>query len=299
VFYKLKDRFHRIRFAAQCGAVLDAPPVALQRSATTALLSQLQHKDVLMFLLAVKSFARHVPLGRVFVLDDGSLVASDLDVLSKHIPGVGFLELATYRGAACPTGGCWERLLAISSLVADHYVVQLDSDTLTLGPIPEVRDCIERGAAFALGTWDRQTDESMAERCATAQQLQPGPASHVQLVAEAHFDALTAYRSLRYVRGCAGFAGFPKHSFTRRFVEDISAEMAAAIGTKWREWGSEQVMSNIVLANIPGCVVLPHPAYADCEKMRHGETRFIHFIGSCRFKQGTYARLAAALIATL
>lgn len=55
---------------------------------------------------------------------------------------------------------------------------------------------------------------------------------------------------LRYVRGSASFTGFPQNSFTRDFVEGISSEMHAAIGSKWEEWGSEQVMSNIVAANI-------------------------------------------------
>lgn len=252
-----------------------------------------------MFLLAVKSFARNIELGRVFVLDDGSLLAADRRLLADHIPGVTFLELATYRSAACPVGGCWERLLAIAALVSQYYVIQLDSDTLTVGAIAEVRDCVERGKAFALGTWDRQTDESMLERSATARGLHPAPHSHVQLVAEANFDALKDFRSLRYVRGCAGFGGFPRGSFTRKFVEAISAEMHAAIGAKWAEWGSEQVMSNIVLANIPGSMVLPHPKYADCQKMRLGETVFIHFIGSCRFNNGTYARLGNEVIATL
>jgi hypothetical protein len=75
--------------------------------------------------------------------------------------------------------------------------------------------------------------------------------------------------------------------------------MRAAIGDRWHEWGSEQVMSNIVIANIPGAIVLPHPKYADCHKMKQGVTEFIHFIGSCRFDGGNYARLGAEVIATL
>lgn len=299
MFYKLRDRLQRMRFAAQCRLVLDSTPVALRASSGTALLSQLQHKDVLMFLMAVKSFARQIDVGRVFVLDDGSLLPADRELLQAHIPGATFLELAGYRSAACPTGGCWERLLAIASLVPDYYVIQLDSDTLTLGAIPEVSRCIEEGRAFALGTWDGQTDESMVERSATARRLRPGPDAHVQLVAEANFDALKDYSSLRYIRGCAGFGGFPRSSFGRKFVETISIEMRAAIGAKWAEWGSEQVMSNVVLANIPGSTVLPHPKYADCEKMRLGETAFIHFIGSCRFNDGTYAKLGRQVIAAL
>ena len=75
--------------------------------------------------------------------------------------------------------------------------------------------------------------------------------------------------------------------------------MQAAIGAKWSEWGSEQVMSNIVVANIPGAIVLPHPKYADCHKMQSEVTEFIHFIGNCRFDDGNYARLGAQVIARL
>ena len=52
--------------------------------------------------------------------------------------------------------------------------------------------------------------------------------------------------------------------------------------------GGELVMSNIVVANIPGAVVLPHPKYADCHKMKPQLTEFIHFIGSCRFDGENY-----------
>jgi len=68
------------------------------------------------------------------------------------------------------------------------------------------------------------------------------------------------------------------------------------LGDRWKEWGSEQVMSNIVVANTPGSRVLPHPKYCDCSKIKNGETAFIHFIGSCRFTGGTYAKLAREAI---
>ena len=299
VFYKLKDRIRRFHFAGQCKSVLRSPPIVFDSASNLALLSQLQHKDVLMFLLAVKSFAKQLRPGAVFVLNDGSLSDEDRVLLAQHIPAVSVLELMPFRSDACPAGGCWERLLAICELVKDRYVIQLDSDTLTAGPIAEVRDCVEHQKAFALGTWDRQMSETMRERWNTASKLHPGPDAHVQLLAEANFDKLMDFESLRYVRGCAGFAGFPRQSFKREFVEKISSQMQRAIGGKWAQWGSEQVMSNIVLANIPASIVLPHPKYADCTKMRTGETTFIHFIGSCRFNNGTYARLGRQIIETL
>lgn len=299
MFYQLKDRVRRYRFAVACKGVLQAAPVALDASSNLVVLSQVQHKDVLLLLLAVKSFARQVRPRTVCVLNDGSLSANDRAVLREHIPGVNLLELAEFRSAICPRGGTWERLLAIASLVRDHYVIQLDSDTLTIGLIEEVRHCIERQSAFALGTWNHQKIETMRERSETARKLAHQTDSHVQVVAEANLDKLDDFESLRYVRGCSGFAGFARQSFTREFVEAISGQMQAAIGAKWSEWGSEQVMSNIVIANTPNAIVLPHPKYADCHKMQPGVTEFIHFIGSCRFDDGNYARLGAQVIATL
>ena len=299
MLYQLKDRMRRLRFAHACRGILRTPPVLIDPQSSMVVLSQLPHKDVLLFLLALKSFTRRIPPRAVYVVDDGTMTASDRATLAEHIPGVTLLDRAGFRSASCPEGGTWERLLAISVLVRDSYVVQLDSDTLTVGSIDEVRDCVRGQTAFALGTWDRQRIETMRERCSTAKGLMGRDDSHVQLVAEGHFDQLEHYESLRYVRGCSGFAGFPRDSFERSFVEEVSGQMRAAIGVKWAEWGSEQVMSNIVLANIPNATVLPHPKYADCHKMQASVTEFIHFIGGCRFDGDRYARLGAEIIATL
>ncbi|TCV88115.1 hypothetical protein [Sulfurirhabdus autotrophica] len=299
MFYSLKDKLRRKWFASQCKGILKTPPVTLERNCNLAVLSQLQHKDVLMFLLALKSFAREVPIGHVYLLNDGSLTESDINLLQAHIPELSFFELKDFQGTSCPRRGCWERLLAIAELVKKYYVIQLDSDTLTIGAMPELVECVKQGIAFTIGTWDNQTIETMEERCTTAKTRTPDASSHVQLMAEASLDKLKSYKTLHYVRGCAGFAGFPQNSFTKDFVEGISNEMHAAIGSKWSEWGSEQVMSNIVVANIANASVLPHPKYSDCKKMKLPQTVFIHFIGSCRFNTGVYANLGINIIKQL
>jgi hypothetical protein len=296
MFYRLRDRYARLGFARTCTGILQTSPVVVDASSNVLVLSQLQHKDVLLFLLALKSFARQVPFGRVAVLDDGTLTPEDTTLLGRHVPGLTLLRLHDYRSKACPSGGTWERMLAIASFVGAWYVVQLDSDTLTVSEIDEVQACVQQGRSFALGTWNSQEIESMHERCMTARRLSVTNVTHVQVVAEAHFDRLRNFESLRYIRGCSGFAGFARGSFSRDFVEGISTEMRAAIGKRWEEWGSEQVLSNIVVANAPDAVVLPHPKFADCGKMKAGETAFIHFIGTCRFRNGTYARMGAQVI---
>jgi hypothetical protein len=259
-----------------------------------ALLTQLQHKDVLLALIALKTFSAHVPVGSFHILNDGSLTSGDITLIGKHFKNVIFHSMDTARSSYCPTGGCWERLLTIAELVKENYVIQLDSDTLTLEKLPEIIDCINSNKSFVIGTWDNQNTESMSERQEQANKAATRSAGkpHIQITAESNFDKLTRFNELRYVRGCAGFTGFAKQSFSRSFVEEISSQMSNALGDRWREWGSEQVMSNIVIANTKDCYVLPHPKYCDCTKIKFGQTVFVHFIGSCRFNAGVYARLA-------
>lgn len=296
MFYSLKDRLKRVTFDYRVRGILHTPPARIVADSPAVILTQLQHKDVRMFLLAAKSFMVQVPVAHVYILNDGTLTPLDRAVLAAHIPQVSFLELENVHSRHCPQGACWERLLSVAELVKTHYVIQLDGDTLTLGDIGEVVANVTQGAAFTLGTTDDQDIEMMETRCTAAKMAVSGGNSHVQLVAESSFDRLQDFGTLRYVRGCAGFAGFAQGSFTREQVESLSQEMEAAIGRRWHEWGSEQVTSNIIVANIPGARVLPHPKYSSCENLGNCTPAFIHFIGYCRFNKGAYAHFGAQVI---
>ncbi len=298
MLYRLRDRLRRHRFRRACRDIYATPPLESAKGGA-AVLTQLQHKDVILFLVAVKTFARQVPVGAVFVLDDGSLTPTDRGTLEHHVPGCRILPIGEFRHPRCPRGGTWERLLAIATLGRERYLIQLDSDTLTRSPLPEVARFVERGTAFTLGTWDNQTIEPM-RRCSerVAERLRGKGDPHVQLAAEAAFQKLAGVEGLRYVRGCSGFAGFPPGTADPAFIADFSQEMETLLGRRWHEWGSEQVMSNVVVANAPDAEVLPHPDYSDCTKMT-ATTRFIHFVGNCRFAKGIYAREARKAIAGL
>ena len=124
------------------------------------------------------------------MLDDGGLPREDHALLGEHIPGATLLDLPEFRGAACLTGGAGECLLALSILVRDYQVIQFDSDTLTVGPISEVHDCVRAPTVFAPGTWDKQQCESMREQWETASVVHPASGSHVQLLAKANLDKL-------------------------------------------------------------------------------------------------------------
>ncbi|ODU12271.1 MAG: hypothetical protein ABS91_01905 [Thiobacillus sp. SCN 64-35] len=292
MFYNLKNKLGRAWFDHRARGVLRSLPVTLVKDANApAVLSQVQHKDVLMYLGAVQSFACRLALAEVHVVSDGSLTEADRALLARQIPGIQFHELADCREPGLPQGACWERLTAIARLSRTRYVIQLDADTLTLAGIDEVRSAVRNGQSFSIGTWDGQVIEAAVDRAHAAQARISGAKPHIQLLAEAHFDRLNEAPALKYVRGCAGFSGFARGEGKLELMRNLSGQLQALLGDRWLEWGSEQVMSNLVVANQQGAIVLPHPEYADCIKMRQGTTRFIHFIGTCRFQGGIYARL--------
>ncbi|MBK8992649.1 MAG: hypothetical protein IPM40_13625 [Gammaproteobacteria bacterium] len=294
MFYRLTDSLNRSLFAIQCRRVFGSPPAKTHANSALAVITQLQHKDVLLAALALKSFAKQVPVGAFYVLDDGTLTHGDHALLKQHFPGVTFLGLGDVGSRHCPRGGTWERLLSIAELVKDRYVIQLDSDTLTLAPIPEVLSAVHSNTSFAIGTWDNQRLESMRSRQEHASRIlhsSDAPA-HIQVLAEANFDKLRRFNELNYIRGAPVFPASARTLSTRSLSKISLQGMFAALGDRWREWGSEQVMSNIVVANCAEAVVLPHPKYCDCTKINPGETAFIHFIGTCRFCNNTYAKHA-------
>ena len=71
-----------------------------------------------------------------------------------------------------------------------------------------------------------------------------------------------------------------------------------ADGDRWREWGSEQVASNLVVANLPGGTLLPHARYCAPHR-RRPQTAFLHFIGYVRFTTGLYSELARKVASEL
>lgn len=259
------------------------------------------HGEVLMYLLAAKSFCRQ--LGRVpkvVILDDGSLTGTDRATLHAHIPHVRVVSISEVVPDQCPTGSCWERLLLISDLVQETYVVQLDSDTVTTNSIAEVQRCIEKNRSFTLlGDRSHPEIESMIDAC---RRSKDNLGQMVQTVCERSFDMLPESTSLKYVRGNAGFTGFAQGSIDRRKIAYFSELMRRLANKQWDEWGSEQVTSNLLIANSADPHILEFPKYLSYwahPDVPYDKAAFIHFIGPYRFSNGLYVRSAQKAIANL
>jgi hypothetical protein len=281
----LRERWHRWRFRRSARQVMRLNPLPVGDLGYT-LLSMVQKKDLHPYLLAALSLARQAPPRRVVVICDPSIDTQDRAAIRQLIPHVELEEAKDYRHPRLPTGGCWERLQAICHHAARGYVVQLDADTVTRGPVPEVREAIAGQRAFCLAERANQTRCTFEQAREVAAGWAAEPEPHVQAVAEVSLlDARLPGRW--YVRGCAGFAGFPQRQDYLAQVLEFSAEMQRLCGERWQSWGSEQVTCNYVLANQEAFSLLPWPRFAMPEPGRPLPD-FAHFMGSVRFTSDRY-----------
>jgi hypothetical protein len=278
---------------------MDTPPVGSQ-SEGPIILSEVSNHDVTMYLVAVKSLCAQLGDARIALLLDRDCPQSNLDIFEKHVRPWKILHVEDQVSPACPLGGTWERILTIAQLVEHDFVIQLDSDTVTNGPVPEVVSCIESGTSFMIGTWQGQEIEPIGP---SVERAKSSSSQHVQMLGEQNLDKLTNADTLRYARGQSSFAGFAKNSFSVAELESFSQQMAKILGKeKWSEWGSESFASNFCVSNAKNSTVLPWPEYASFNPDRgisFEDSSFIHFEGTNRFKYGAYENRGLAVISRL
>lgn len=297
----LRRALEQWQFDRATRRVFETAPIACDPSAATVVVSQVCRRDLQMALVALKSFLRFVPVGRVVVVADRTLDADSEQTLRHHLPDVRVVPVDRIDAGRCPRDGTWERLIQVVECSADAYTVQIDADTLTLRAPVAIREHIDTGTSFTLGTRMGRTIERMVDVEPDARARSTSPDDPVQLVAEASFGRLADFETLRYVRGCAALTGFARGVVGRDEVETFSVEMETLLGPgRWRAWGSEQVASNVLVASAPGAVVLPVEEY-ETHRGDPGldQCTFVHFIGTDRFARGTYARLARRVIGEL
>jgi len=302
MFYRVRDQLQRTRFNLLCRDIFRTPPLRM-RAGDVSFVSLVSHRDLLMYLIAMKSIYRFFGAGRIVVLNDGSLTSKDSALLVRHLPFVRVSTFSEVPTARTPRGGCWERLLLISDLIRDSYVIQVDADSLTLHEIPEVLNFVAENCTFTLlGGGSFPAIESMQDACNRAKRsgqhsMEP------QGVSERSLDQVPECAKLKYVRGNAAFAGFARNSFKTGDVEFFSKTMEAVCGkAKWHEWGSEQVTSNLIVANSANAGVLQHPKYTSyyaLPEVDYPQSSFIHFMGTHRFENGCYSTLARQVIRQL
>jgi len=287
----------------QCAAVLATPPV-VSRDDGTIVFSMIGTRVLAQYLVAVKSLMHVLQRGRVVIIDDNSLTAADRAVLSHHLNDPVIYRLADVDVGPCPHGGTWERILTLIDLAQHDYVIQLDSDTVTIGDVPEVRAAVDARRSFTLlGGEDAQAQGLLDVAAFRAKAYPDGPIeqpdAHVQTKVESRIDRLDPSR--RYIRGCAGFAGFAAGTVNRGEAYTFSQQCEALVGRAvWEQWGSEQITSNWLVANAPDPVLLPYARYYNYwDDGDRADPALIHFVGTHRYTGDAYARATATALTAL
>jgi hypothetical protein len=290
----------------QCRAVYSTPAAAV-RDDGVIVFSMIGTRVVAPYLVAAKSFMYALGRGRVVLLDDGSLTANDNDALASHLGNPEIRSIRDVDTGDAPRGGCWERLMTLIDLSATDYVIQLDSDTVTLGAVTEVRAAIDAGRSFTIVGGTDGEAQGLKRLTDFRREVYPaGPdvlpaGSHVQTQIEARMDRLPDPDARRYVRACAAFTGFAPGSVTRPDAQAFSRAAEAAVGGDvWKQWGSEQVASNYLIANTPDAVLLPYARYYHFwDDGDRADPGLVHFPGTHRYTGNAYARATAAALSRL
>jgi hypothetical protein len=311
VIGRLADRVaRRLRELAHLGAakaVLKTAPI-VPAADGVVIFSMIGHAVLLPYLVAVKSLHARLGRGRIAILDDGTLTPGDRALLAHHLGDPRIFAIAGVATGGCPKGGCWERLLTLLDLAQHDYVIQLDSDTLTLDALPEVEAAIAGNRPFTL-LGDPTADANgvlslpdfMAAYYPQGSGIDPAGPAHIQSSIEGNWDRFPDAAAWRYVRGSAGFAGFPKGGAGRGAAEAFSAAAGEVVGAeKWTRWGSEQVASNFLVANGTDPVLLPYARHLNYwNEAPPADAAFLHFVGTHRYSTGEYRRRTIEAVANL
>lgn len=293
----IKHKLNKPFFNVAARGIFNTKPIACDPTSDVVILSQTYHPDLTMYLVATKSLAQFVK-PRLFVVIDDGLTERDREVVVQHLGSVQFINRRDVLVDGSPQGGTWERLISAVKISKGQFVIQVDSDTVTVSEPTEVLACIRENRSFTLSTYQGREIVSVQEASSFSKDID---SMHVQIIAERALDSLSNASSRRYVRGCSGFAGFARNQINIGDLEDFSRFMASKISTEvWSRWGSEQVTSNYLIANTQNPLMLPienYPYWSPGVDL--SEAKLIHFIGDHRFKKFEYVRRARQAIAKL
>ncbi len=296
-----RTKIEATRHAEAIAGILQTPPITSKKDGVV-LFSMIGTAVLLPYLVAVKSLWGELGRGRVALLDDGTLTAQDRAILAHHCGDPEIMRIQDVLLGEFPKGGTWERLLTILDRRTSEYWIQLDSDTVTIGPVPEVAEAIARNRSFLfLGEAEAADGPLPLSEFHQRFYANGREHEHVQSRIEDALDTVDETRGWRYVRGCSGFAGFAAMGAGRGLASAFLTEMKRMIGEDdVTIWGTEQVTSNFVLANEVSPAVLPYDRYSNYWAQDWGtDTSFVHFVGTHRHDNGAYIRASLQAIERL
>jgi len=272
-------------------------PLSYKIDKRLTIVTMLSHNTIDMYLIAIKSFMKQFGYGSIEVINDGSLTETDKEILNYHIPNIAISNSDEIDTLTCPGYISWKRLIRIAEIAKKSYVIQLDSDTISLSPLIEIHDMVTLNHGFLIGNnrWKNGVDLDFLNLI-----VKQWKENHVQPSTELILKDIKFLSGIKYLRGCAGFAGYPKNFASLSEIEDLSNQIEEIIGEKWHEWGSEQTATLCLISKTKNPKILPWPRYQNYKFPITNEpinsSTFVHFIGSNRHLDSSYAVLSKKFI---
>ncbi len=270
--------------------IFQTPPVTYRICSSVTIVSMVSNDTLAMYLVAIKSFMKFFGYGTIEVINDGTLSESQLNVLKRHVPNIVITLAKNIDTHDCPCYISWKRLFRIQELSTSSYVIQLDTDTISLGPLCEVNERVKSNRGFLIGSerWGIPVDVQYLHDI-TSQ----WDSKHVQARSEQIFHKISFFEDgTKYIRACAGFAGYPQNFASVATIKSLSQEIEAHIGEDWKKWGSEQTATLCLISKTKTASILPWPYYQNFKFPKCNEhlesMNFIHFIGTNRYDGNVY-----------
>jgi len=198
--------------------VFDTPPIIANANPELIIVSLIYSPAVHMTLVAIKSFRRFYGSASVELIDDGSLTKKDICKIEAHLIGVKIIHINDINIDFCPKGGTWERLCYIIERSQSAYVIQVDTENLTTGPVTEIYKMVHSNISFAVGApmWPEKIPLSYLNTFPDALNNK-----HVQVQGESLLDNIESLELNGYLRTCSAFTGFAKGKFTLKHLDNF------------------------------------------------------------------------------
>lgn len=287
MFYRIRRNINYFKFYHQTKRLLDTPPLKYQNGPVT-IVTMVAGYDVHLYVLAMKSLYRRLGSGKIIAIIAQDVTKSNQEFILQHLGPVEFVHNESIQTGEIQHSGTWERLVYLLGRTQSEYVIQADCDILLTGPIPEVLDSIANNRAFTLA--DGLPKKPLVDYVEDGKRRN---LNNIVFDFEIRAREFPDAGNFQYLRGSSGFAGFARGGATLEQLLDFHRGGEKVFGARWREWGTEQIASNFIIANSLGSIGLPKPKYLTWERHTISQPpSLLHFLGYCRFDQGVYANYA-------
>ena len=280
--------------------ILKTPPLKCNPRASTSYICLVCHRDINIFLLAVKSFLRFYNNIRVIILD-GGLINSDHIAIKKHINGAliykrTFLDKLVNKKVKSKLlkylrkKDISQLKLIDANLLVKGKKIIVDSDILFLKKPTEVINWIKNEKKKAFHHYRRPSE--ILEEPNDWLQLAGGDTSKVYIkyyflknLKEINRKLNT---SIKYFDYCSGLIGYNR-DFSMMEIEKVEKVLLSVVPKIYKHlWGIEQATHEFLL-NESSKKLNYKKYFAVCDfgptKNEIKSARFIHFIGKLKHKE--------------